>query len=77
VLLSSLDRTRDPVRQKLFPRKRSRIVVVTSRLHSATTQVGDLSDMASLEKSRNSLQTGVGIKPLFVLRCDRTPVMLT
>jgi hypothetical protein len=27
--------------------------------------------MASLEKSRNSLQTGVGVKPLFMLRCDR------
>jgi hypothetical protein len=33
--------------------------------------------MASLEKSRNSLQTGVGVEPLFMLRCDRTPVMLT
>ena len=27
--------------------------------------------MASLEKSRNSLQQGVGVEPLFVLRCDR------
>jgi hypothetical protein len=33
--------------------------------------------MASLEKSRNSLQTGVGVEPLFMLRCDRSPVMLT
>jgi hypothetical protein len=33
--------------------------------------------MASLEKSRNSLQTGVGVEPLFMLRCDRGPVMLT
>ena len=33
--------------------------------------------MASLEKSRNSLQTGVGAEPLFMLRCDRSPVMLT
>ena len=27
--------------------------------------------MASLEKSRNLLQKGVGIEPLFMLRCDR------
>jgi len=27
--------------------------------------------MASLEKSRTSLQTGVGAEPLFMLRCDR------
>jgi len=27
--------------------------------------------MASLEKSRNSLQTGGGMGPLFMLRCDR------
>jgi hypothetical protein len=33
--------------------------------------------MTSLEKSRNSLQTGVGVEPLFMLRCDRSPVMLT
>jgi hypothetical protein len=33
--------------------------------------------MASLEKSRNSLQTGVGVEALFILRCDRSPVMLT
>jgi hypothetical protein len=33
--------------------------------------------MASLEKSRNSLQTGVGTEPLFMLRCDWSPVMLT
>jgi hypothetical protein len=33
--------------------------------------------MASLEKSRNSLQTGVSVKSLFMLRCDRSPVMLT
>jgi hypothetical protein len=33
--------------------------------------------MASLEKSRNSLQTGVGAEALFILRCDRSPVMLT
>jgi hypothetical protein len=33
--------------------------------------------MASLEKSRNSLQTGAGAEPLFMLRCDRSPVMLT
>ena len=32
---------------------------------------------ASLEKSRNSPQTGVGAEPLFMLRCDRSPVMLT
>ena len=32
--------------------------------------------MASLEKSRNSLQTGVGMGPLFMLRGDRIPVML-
>ena len=32
--------------------------------------------MASLEKSRNSLQIGVGVEPLFMLRCDRSPVML-
>ena len=40
---------------------------------------GDFSKsvMASLEKSRNSLQTGVGVEPLFMLRCDRSPVMLT
>jgi hypothetical protein len=36
-----------------------------------------MSVMASLEKSRNSLQTGVGVKHLFMLRCDRNPVMLT
>jgi hypothetical protein len=30
-----------------------------------------LSVMASLEKSRTSLQTGVGAEPLFMLRCDR------
>jgi hypothetical protein len=33
--------------------------------------------MASLEKSCKSLQTGVGVEPLFMLRCDRSPVMLT
>jgi hypothetical protein len=33
--------------------------------------------IASLEKSRNSLQTGSKLNPLFMLRCDRTPVMLT
>jgi hypothetical protein len=33
--------------------------------------------MASLEKSRNSLQKGVSVKPLFMLRCDRIPVVLT
>ena len=33
--------------------------------------------MTSLVKSRNSLQTGVGVEPLFVLRRDRSPVMLT
>ena len=33
--------------------------------------------MASLEKSGNSLQTGVGVEPLFMLRCDRIPIMLT
>jgi hypothetical protein len=33
--------------------------------------------MASLEKSRNSLQTGVRVEALFMLRCDRNPVMLT
>jgi hypothetical protein len=33
--------------------------------------------MASLEKSRNSLQKGVGVEPLFMLRCDRSPVMLS
>jgi hypothetical protein len=33
--------------------------------------------LTSLEKSRNSLQTGVGVEPLFMLRCDRSPVMLT
>jgi len=33
--------------------------------------------MASLEKSRNLLQTEVGVERLFMLRCDRIPVMLT
>jgi len=33
--------------------------------------------MASLEKSRNSLQTGFGVEPFFMLRCDRSPVMVT
>ena len=33
--------------------------------------------MASLEKSRNSLQTGSGVEPLFMLSCERSPVMLT
>jgi hypothetical protein len=33
--------------------------------------------MASLEKSRNSLQIRVGVEPLFMLRCDRSPVILT
>jgi hypothetical protein len=33
--------------------------------------------MASLEKSRNSLQTGSGGEPLFMLSCDWSPVMLT
>jgi len=33
--------------------------------------------LTSLEKSRNSLQTGIGVEPLFMLRCDRSPVMLT
>jgi hypothetical protein len=33
--------------------------------------------MASLEKSRNSLQTAGGAEPLFVLRCDRSLVVLT
>jgi hypothetical protein len=33
--------------------------------------------MASFEKSRNSLQTGVGVQPLFMLGRDRSPVMLT
>jgi hypothetical protein len=41
------------------------------------TLIGGLSVMASLEKSSNSLQTGVGVEPLFMLRCDRNPVMLT
>jgi hypothetical protein len=36
-----------------------------------------MSAMASLEKSGNSLQTGVGVEPLFMLRCDRIPIMLT
>ena len=36
-----------------------------------------MSAMASLEKSLNSLQTGVGVEALFMLRCDRSPVMLT
>jgi len=36
-----------------------------------------MSEMASLEKSHNSLQIGVGVEPLFMLRCDRSPVMLT
>jgi hypothetical protein len=38
---------------------------------------GVLSVTASLEKSRNSLQKGVGAEPLFMLHCDRCPVMLT
>jgi serine/threonine protein kinase len=33
--------------------------------------------LASLEKSRNSLQTRGGMEPLFILRCDRNPIMLT
>ena len=36
-----------------------------------STHGGILSAMASLEKSRNSMQTGVGVEPLFMLRCDR------
>lgn len=36
-----------------------------------------MSEMASLEKSRNSLQQVVGVEPLFMLCCDRFPVMLT
>jgi hypothetical protein len=36
-----------------------------------------ISVMASLEKSLNSLRTGGGAEPLFMLRCDRSPVMLT
>ena len=28
-------------------------------------------------KSRNSLRTEVGVEPLFMLSCDRSPVMLT
>jgi hypothetical protein len=36
-----------------------------------------LSEMASLEKSLNSLRTGGGAEPFFMLRCDRSPVMLT
>ena len=31
--------------------------------------------MASLEKSSNSLQTGVGAEPLFMLRCDPSLVI--
>jgi hypothetical protein len=33
--------------------------------------------MASLEESRNHCKQGVGEEPLFMLRCDRSPVMLT
>ena len=36
-----------------------------------------MSAIASLEKSRNSLQTGGRHGGLFMLRCDRIPVMLT
>jgi hypothetical protein len=36
-----------------------------------------MSVIASLEKSRNSLQTRGGMAPLFMFRCDRNPVMLT
>jgi len=42
-----------------------------------TLKTPSMSAMASLEKSRNSLQTGVGAEALFMLRCDRSPVMLT
>jgi hypothetical protein len=46
--------------------------LITSAIDQRSKRV-----MASLEKSRNSLQTGVGVEPLFMLRCDRSPVMLT
>src|SRR5215469_9940896 len=35
-----------------------------------------MSAITSLEKSRNPLETVGGVGPLFMLRCDRVPVML-
>jgi hypothetical protein len=37
---------------------------------------GDLSAVASLEKSVTHCKQVVGAGPLFILRCDRSPVML-
>jgi hypothetical protein len=33
--------------------------------------------MASLERAVTHCKEGVGVEPLFMLRCDRSPVMLT
>jgi hypothetical protein len=51
--------------------RRTNIPITLTPLHRS------MSAMASLEKSRNSLQTGVSADPLFMPSCVRSPVMLT